>query len=315
MSQTEIDLIYSLTDNKTENDIWDSDDLLDVYAEGQINDKQESVTKSSPISDITKQYISSTPWELQLAVSEWERGERDDIKYTIDPLLTEKREELAPGTCLGGPNAGKPIFQFIPLDKPFEEGGTKVAESTNCLSFIPAGFRDAETVNKMNPVREDIGGNSTLMSLVHVLTIPKKKRIYNASTLKKEDLNLIEEMKQLGEHSVNLLMRGSKDMKGSLKWVYSQDGQIKMKDGSQKSAKVITTDLAPKCQINYHKKIRNPTILNSFHVYPAASIGWLHLHSYVGELLTTAHESMEQESRKKGYNKNTLYDEVVKSIM
>ena len=87
-----------------------------------------------------------------------------------------------------------------------------------------------------------------------------------------------------------------------------------MSDGSKKSASVVKTDLSPSCQQNFHRKILNPTILNSFHVYPAASVGWLHLHSYVGELLTTAHDSMETAYAEKGLRKNTPYDEVIDSL-
>ena len=83
-----------------------------------------------------KLYRETTPWELQDAVSSWENGETDIIKYSEGG-----EEKIAPGTCPGGPNLGKPFFQFLPLHKTFEEGGTKVAESENCISFIPAGFR------------------------------------------------------------------------------------------------------------------------------------------------------------------------------
>ena len=81
-----------------------------------------------------------------------------------------------------------------------------VCESTNCISFIPAGFRNASTPNTMNPVREEIGGTTALMSLVHVLTIPKDVRIYNAATLRKEHLPVLEEMEELGQKAVDILM-------------------------------------------------------------------------------------------------------------
>ena len=166
----------------------------------------------------------------------------------------------------------------------------------------------------MNPVREEIGETSALMSLVHVLTIPKDVRVYNAATLTREHLPLLEEMKELGEKSTMILMKGSKTMMGSFKWQYSQEGEVEMIDGTMKSMKVIKTDLSQKCQKNYHKKINNPTIFNSFHVYHAASIGYLHLHSYVGELLTSAHETMTKEAKEKGYHKNVPYEVVVKQL-
>lgn len=294
--------------NHSDIDLWSDDEPVE-----NNTDEPDSVETTGGY-NMRQLYHSTTPWEMQATVSDWEEGLTDTIKYTIDPLLTEKRDEIAPGTCPGGPNKGKPIFQFLPLNKSLDDGGTMVSESDNCISIIPAGFRDGNTPNTMNPVREEIGGHSTLMSLIHVITIPKNKRIYNASTLKKEHLPLLEEMKELGTHSVNMLMKGTKDMLGSFKWVYSQDGEIEMKDGSKKSTRVVKEDLSPKCQNNYHRKIPNPDIRNSFHVYPSASIGWLHLHSYVGDLLTSAHDTMERDAKEKGFRKNVSYDEIINQL-
>ena len=249
------------------------------------------------------------PAELKEAVHNWESGVRDCISY-----IGNGQTVLAPGTCPGGPNVGKPFFQFLPLNKTFEEGGTMVCESENCISFIPAGYRNAATPNTMNPVREEIAGTTALMSLVHVLTIPKNIRIYNAATLKPEHKDLLKEMKELGELAVKILMEGDESKLGSLAWVYKQDGAIQMNDGQVKSVKVVATDLSPECRKNYGKLLKNYKTLNSFHVYPSASIGWLHLHSYVGELLTTAHDTMEEETASKGYRKNTDYEYVYKNI-
>jgi hypothetical protein len=256
-------------------------------------------------------YQTETDWELQEAVDSWEKGTRDTISYTND----EGKVVYAPGTCPGGDNIGKPIFQFLNMGKSFADGGTMVAESANCISFIPAGFRNASTQNTMNPVREEIGSTSALQSLVHVLTIPKDERIYNAATLRPEHKHLLKEMKTLGEKAVGILMNGPKEMMGSFKWVYSQKGTIQMNDGSTKSLEVVKEDMSPSCQQNYHKKINNPKILNSFHIFPAASIGWLHLHSYVGDLLTTAYDTMESDAASKGYCKNTSYEEVGSNII
>jgi hypothetical protein len=291
----------------TDSTVWDGDGIWIDEPDVSVAPAEGPVV--SPGYDMRKLYRETTTWELQEAVSSWEKGETDVIKYSEDG-----EEKIAPGTCPGGPNLGKPFFQFLPLHKSFEEGGTKVAESENCISFIPAGFRGGKTPNTMNPVREEIGGTSALMSLVHVLTIPKDVRVYNAATLTKDHLPLLQEMKELGEKSAMILMKGPKTMMGSFKWQYSQQGEVEMSDGTMKSMEVVKTDLSPKCQKNFHKKIPEPTIFNSFHVYPAASIGYLHLHSYVGELLTTAHETMTKEAKEKGYHKNVPYEVVVKQL-
>lgn len=266
------------------------------------------LSRQSTVPPYNQKYLDA-PDDLKDAVHSWESGVRDTITY-----VSNGKPVLAPGTCPGGPNVGKPFFQFLPLNKSFEQGGTLVCESQNCISFIPAGFRNASTPNTMNPVREEIGGTTALMSLVHVLTIPKNTRIYNASTLKPEHKALLQEMKELGERAVKILMEAGEDQLGSLAWVYKQDGTLQMKDGQVKSVKVVDTDLSPDCRSNYGKPLQKYKTLNSFHVFPAASIGWLHLHSYVGDLLTTAHDTMESEAASKGYRKNTDYDFVYKNI-
>ena len=254
---------------------------------------------------IFKAYRQECP-EFHEAVALWENNETDTISYT-----NEKGELVhCPGTIGGGSFAGKPAFQAFNLKKSFTDGGTLVAESDNCISFIPAGFRGGPTQNTMNPVREDIGKSSALMSLVHVLTIPKDQRIYNAATLRKEHIPLLNEMKELGEKAVNILLNGPKEMMGSLKWVYSQSGEIEMTDGTKKSLLVKMDDLSTKSQMNFSKTPSKSPIRNSFHIYPAASIGWLHLHSYLGDFLTSAHDTMELEANSKGYKKNTDFEEI-----
>ena len=66
----------------------------------------------------------------------------------------------------------------------------------NAISFIPGGFR-GEDVNTMNPVREEVGGDSALYGLVHVLTIPRKKFIM--LSLSQKITKPSEETKALGE--------------------------------------------------------------------------------------------------------------------
>ena len=112
-------------------------------------------------------YHNGESWELHDAVARWENGETDTISYTNE----EGQVVYCPGTIGGGPFAGKPAFQAFNMKKSFAEGGTLVAESVNCISFIPAGFREAQTPNTMNPVREEIGKSSALMSLAWAASI------------------------------------------------------------------------------------------------------------------------------------------------
>lgn len=256
----------------------------------------------------------STEFLTTTAIQAWENGKTDVIGWEENG---EKKYAL--GTVPGGPNIGKPAFQFLlPLMKPLSDGGTVIQESKNCISFIPAGFRNAKTVNTMNPVREEIGGTTALMSLVHVLTIPKNTRIYNATTLNESHVELLNEMKQLGNQSVLKLMVAGPQFIGSLEWVLAQDGELEMNDGTKYSTKVLESDMADECGVNLPKIrakcLNGYNVSDTFHVGQAASIGWLHLHSFVTELRTSAYDTMEQNAAEKGYRKNTPFDEIMDGL-
>ena len=209
----------------------------------------------------------------------------------------------------------KPAFQFLmkKLHTLRNAGGSMIKESTNCIAIIPAGFRGGETINTLNPVREDIGGLSALMSVLHILVLPKSIRRYHATTLRYEDIPLLEEMKLLGTAAVHELIDEEMDAIGSLSWQLKQDNDIKMKDGTSKSAKIIETDIAPSCRAFFNeiesslseakgsepfailqKECKHSSNLSvSFHITPHCSVGWLHMHIYSNKLLTTAHDHME----------------------
>lgn len=270
--------------------------------------------------------MSSYDAALLSAVQKWENHETDVIAWE------ENGETIyGHGTVPGGPNIGKPVFQFLlPLMKPLSNGGTVVMESGNCISFIPAGFRNADTVNTMNPVREEIAGTTALMSLVHVLTIPKYTRIYNANTLNGSHIELLKEMKELGNQSVKKLAQEGPEFIGSLEWVLAQDGELEMNDGTKHSTKVIESDMSSSNvnilkNINYIARdlgwketpdaigfnIDESEVSHSFHVGDAASIGWLHLHSYMTKLRTSAYDTMEMMTN---YRKNTPFDEIMDGL-
>ena len=246
--------------------------------------------------------------KLLAVVRDWENNHSDTM------FLDGPGFFPAPGTAPGGPNIGKPVFQY--KKEPFtdrSQGGLKVGESENCVCFIPGGFRGAPTLNTMNPYREDIGKDSTLQSLVHVLTIPKTKRIYNAATLNHTHQELLAEMKSLGESCVRKLLQEDSSSPGSLQWVLDQDDTIEVDGVGQFNTKLVATDmLNGRDPRESPVDISNATISNTFHVYPAASVGWLHLHTFVDELMTTAYKTMEDKAQANGYRKNTPYDEVFK---
>ena len=221
-----------------------------------------------------------------LAISRWERGESETISWQNENGVTE----YGPGTVPGGPNIGKPAFQFL-LEahqlKPLSDGGTVVQESKNCISFIPAGFRNADTVNTMNPVREEIAGTTALMSLVHVLTIPKYTRIYNANTLNGSHIELLKEMKELGFQSAKKLAQEGPEFIGSLEWVLAQDGELEMNDGTKHSTKVIESDMSSS-NVNILKNIN----------YIARDLGWKETPDAIGFNIDESDSLMNKNSEK-----------------
>ena len=64
---------------------------------------------------------------------------------------------------------------------------------------------------------------------------------------------LLEEMKLLGTAAVHELIDEEMDAIGSLSWQLKQDNDIKMKDGTSKSAKIIETDIAPSCRAFFNE--------------------------------------------------------------
>ena len=158
----------------------------------------------------------------------------------------------------------------------------------------------------------------------------RNTRIYNATTLNESHVELLNEMKQLGNQSVLKLMVAGPQFIGSLEWVLAQDGELEMNDGTKHSTKVIESDMSNSNvnilkNINYIARdlgwketpdaigfnIDESEVSHSFHVGDAASIGWLHLHSYMTKLTTSAYDTMEMMSN---YRKNTPFDEIMDGL-
>ena len=244
---------------------------------------------------------SPVPQEIE----RWENNEIDEIKPP-------------PHGFLGN---GMPLFQFLDISKTFEQGGTLVSESENCRAIIPAGFRKAPTFNTMNPVKFAIGGESALMCLCHVLVVPKNVRIYNAVTLKKTHIRLLSEMEELGATALKTLVEGTADVPGSIRWQLTQSGEIEMSDGPIKSVALEADDFAESCRDSFKglsdgrfEQIQEESLGKmkfSFHLGDMASIGYLHMHCYLGNLLTHSHEVMEAKAEKQDLRKNTPLDDVI----
>ena len=231
--------------------------------------------------------------EIVECVKQWENGESDTMVVNDKPIH-------------GVLNNGKPVFQIMPYKK-FEDGGTMLFETENHRVIIPGGFRRGPTYNTMNPVKYSIGGLSALMSLCHVLIIPKR-RIYNAITLKREHIRMISEMEELGATALTKLIEGSTDMVGSIRWQFIQRGTIKLDDDKEYSVELEKEDFMDSCGESFKRLSEGEmeSILEesksqmkfSFHLGKKASVGYLHMHAYLGNFLTKAYEEMEKNERK-----------------
>ena len=229
-------------------------------------------------------------------VSDWENG-------TSDNFVDQQGFKFFPGT-LGATINGKPVFQV------FLENNTivRICENEEHIAFIPAGFHlgkdqsktltdadiDSLTVRSgtvINPVQHRFAGNSALMSLLHVLVIPKQ-RIFNAVTLRNKRYNY-RSAQALGRQALQILKDAPSDTPGSLRFW--------LKDGKLKARK---EDMATKCTLPENAEMHSIDHKYSFHVYGDNSIGYLHMHVYDGSLLTKAYEEMG------GNEKNTDVDVV-----
>ena len=253
-----------------------------------------------------------TDKNLVKTIMNWENGKTDELRI----------EGKSIHGVLGN---GMPLFQFLDISKGFSDGGTKVAESENCFAIIPAGFRRGPTFNTMNPVKFTVGQYSALMSLCHVLIVPKTERIYNALTLEKCHLTLVSEMEELGARALMKLIEGTASDPGSIRWQLAQSGLMKMADDTEKNVQVTGSDFSDSCKDSFKGLLdgRMETILEeckstmkfSFHLGTAASIGYLHMHAYLGNLLTVAHDKMESKAQEEGQPKNTPLDDIVYMMM
>ena len=254
--------------------------------------------------------------KLKDAATLWESGSKDVIEITNE----DGTKEFANGTIKGVPPFHKPEIIEDMKSKTF------VCESENCYAFIPGAFRGGSTPNKMQPVRFEIGGEGSLQSLVHTLVVPKTIRKISCDTLQVSDESLINEMKELGKKSVQMLIEGDEHMIGSLKWQLELTGEVEI-DGTMISMELKPGDMSPmpleeglipaKLVQEYKEyKTLPPNIMGSlrqsFHRYGHYTIASLHMHTYMGNFITLAHDKAEEKYE--GDFKNVHVDDVMHYI-
>lgn len=213
--------------------------------------------------------------------------------------------------------SGKPVFEAFwnGITKSIVDpnGGTLLHEDDECVVIIPAGFRKAPTWNTMNPYRYEIGGESTLQSLLHILVLPKK-RIDSPLSLQKEHIPLLEKMRETGRKVMKELYEGGASKVGSLDWALSQNKVVKVGD-VQMSTRVKPEDLSEdriKCEphdiVEQMKTVRESLHVDTF------SVRYLHLHIYSDEWKTIAYDKMEESAKEKGQMKNVPLDAVLEVL-
>lgn len=297
----------------------------------------QSRQKNNFVNQATKFY-SNKPQSY--CVELWQQGENDNMIYEETRNQPGYGRALTPQGVMPYDHdfGGMPVFQKEVQDgwgvvqvKTPEEGGTRIMDTDGNLAvmaFMPAGFRDGPTPNKINPFREEIGNpegdtpNKCAASLCHVVTTPINIRRYNTITCDSSDIPLLNELDRIGKEACITLINGNDDMIGSLRWHLKQDDKITMKDGREVNTKLLDTDFVNsfvfiKLQSNGFDSVIDAiidSIETTFHVGESASVGYLHSHTRPTCFDITSKTQMDTQASGNGYVKETLLKDVVDFI-
>ena len=265
------------------------------------------------------------------AVELWEKGENMNMKYD---------GKVPKGTMpFDHDFGGMPVFQpevqqgFAPVKvKSINDGGTMVMDSMSptisTMAFMPAGFRDGPTPNKINPFREEIGNSNgdtpqkCAASLCHIVTTPTNIRKYNAITCNTNDISLLRELERVGKSACIKMLEADDSVLGSLKWHLKQDGKITMKDGREVNTKLLDTDFVDSSvfiglQSDGYESVKQKimdSIVTTFHVGESASVGFIHSHTRPTCFDLTSRANMDLMAQQNGYIKETTIDDVIQFI-
>jgi hypothetical protein len=288
----------------------------------------QSMQKDNFVNQANKFYSNKSQ---SYCVELWQQGENDKMIYEE----TQTPQGVMPHDHDFG---GMPVFQKEVQDgwgvvqvKTPEEGGTRIMDTDGDLAvmaFMPAGFRDGPTPNKINPFREEIGNpegdtpNKCAASLCHVVTTPINIRRYNTITCDSSDIPLLNELDRIGKEACIALINGNDDMIGSLRWHLKQDDKITMKDGREVNTKLLDTDFVNsfvfiKLQSDGFDSVIDAiidSIETTFHVGESASVGYLHSHTRPTCFDLTSRTQMDTQASGNGYVKETLLKDVIDFI-
>ena len=249
-----------------------------IAAHALIMMKNSQLTQASKI---LNKHVSDS-------IEKWE-------KYKVDTLHPETTGII--------PSFRKPAFQLCMqnLDNPKAKFKfTTILERTkDYIVIVPAGYRPnsnnkslkypVDTFNSVNPASCRLGGNSALMSLVHVLVIPMK-RIYNGITLKKKDMSLVKNMQKAARKWVYYLSNADVNQNYSKEWVLNGNIVNECSRYIKNYYKIKNEDMSQTINTNIHKKITMEDVSTTFHLHPNHSVGWLHMHGFVKDFATTGYD-------------------------
>ena len=276
-----------------------------------------------------KKHYGNKP--LAYCVSLWQEGENNKMIFNETEV---PRGVLKHDHDFGG----MPVFQkevqegwdLVKVKTP-EENGTLVLKGEGdlaCFSFMPAGFRDGPTPNKINPFREEIGNptgetpEKCASSLCHIVSTPENIRKYNIITCNSGDIGLLNELDRLGRQACLSLRDGPDTMVGSLRWHMKQDGAIEMKDGRVVNTKLLESDFVDATAFNKAqtegvdsvKQMFEDSLQTTFHTGEAASVGYLHSHTRPTCFDLTSRQKMDEMANDRGYIKEITLEEAIECL-
>ncbi len=241
------------------------------------------------------------------------------------PMILEDGSNVH-GTVGGGDNKGIPVFDFIPF-KMISEGGTLILQEEGPRSkeiikvFIPAGFKNGSICNDMQPYDSNIS-ESGLSSFWHLLAITDKPSYCNAVTIRKYQLDIIRDKKDLLHKAMGILLKGSESDIGSLKWLRNLSGNVTLEDGSEVSVKPTEELLSESCQDNFEtfdteEDITDDILSNIgyfYHAFDQATVFSGHMHAVAIDYKTKCFDLLEAKAKESGVDKNIPVDEIIEYV-
>ena len=230
------------------------------------------------------------------------------------------------GTVGGGGNKGVPVFDFIPF-KMISEGGTLILKEEGSRSkkvikvFIPAGFKNGSICNDMQPYDYKIS-ESGLSSFWHLLAITDEPTYCNAVTIRKDQLDIIRDKKDLLHKAMGILLKGSETDIGSLKWLRNLSGNVILEDSSEISIKPTEELLSESCMGNFEtfdteEDITDDILSNVgyfYHVFDQATVFTGHMHAVAMDYKTKCFDLLEAKAKESGVDKNIPVDEIIEYV-